>query len=97
MSGARRSCTPWSRPFPPWPTLAPTPSWSPTPPAAAGSSDLGIQLAHSDADPAVLAHLAGELADTTPSSDGRGWTPPIPLQGYECGARVPCHDACPVG
>src|SRR5215213_6233588 len=27
--------------------------------------DLGIQLAHSDADPGVLAHLAGELADTT--------------------------------
>ena len=27
--------------------------------------DLGIRLAHSDADPAVLAHLAGELADTT--------------------------------
>ena len=25
--------------------------------------DLGIQLAHSDADPAALAHLAGELAD----------------------------------
>src|SRR5215213_815864 len=34
--------------------------------------DLGIQLAHSDADPAVLAHLAGQLADTsTGGSDGR--------------------------
>jgi replicative DNA helicase len=41
--------------------------------------DLGIQLAHSDADPAVLAHLAGELADTTPGPDGCGWAPPIPL------------------
>jgi replicative DNA helicase len=40
--------------------------------------DLGIRLAHSDADPAVLAHLAGELADTT-SVGERGWTPPIPL------------------
>ena len=27
--------------------------------------DLGIRLAHSDADPAVLAHLAGELAEST--------------------------------
>jgi replicative DNA helicase len=42
--------------------------------------DLGIRLAHSDADPAVLAHLAGELADTTTAGVGeRGWTPPIPL------------------
>jgi replicative DNA helicase len=41
--------------------------------------DLGIRLAHADADPAVLAHLAGELADTTSGSDGRGWEPPIPL------------------
>jgi replicative DNA helicase len=41
--------------------------------------DLGIRLAHSDADPAVLAHLAGELADTTTDLDGRGWAPPIPL------------------
>jgi replicative DNA helicase len=41
--------------------------------------DLGIQLAHSDADPAVLAHLAGQLADTTPGPDGHGWAPPIPL------------------
>jgi hypothetical protein len=42
--------------------------------------DLGIQLAHSDADPAVLAHLAGELADTTAGGiDGRGWTPPVPF------------------
>ena len=32
--------------------------------------DLGIRLAHSDADPAVLAHLAGELADTTAARDG---------------------------
>src|SRR5215218_6732962 len=42
--------------------------------------DLGIQLAHSDADPAVLAHLAGELADTTANGiDGRGWALPVPF------------------
>jgi replicative DNA helicase len=38
--------------------------------------DLGIRLAHSDADPGVLAHLAGELADTTTAHGGRGWEPP---------------------
>src|ERR671918_1896770 len=42
--------------------------------------DLGIQLAHSDADPAVLAHLAGELADTRTAAAGeRRWEPPIPV------------------
>jgi replicative DNA helicase len=41
--------------------------------------DLGIRLAHSDADPTVLAHLAGELADSTIGLDGRGWAPPIPF------------------
>ena len=41
--------------------------------------DLGIQLAHSDADPAVLAHLAGELTATTAGTGERGWTPPTPL------------------
>jgi replicative DNA helicase len=41
--------------------------------------DLGIRLAHSDADPTVLAHLAGELAETTVGLDGRGWAPPIPF------------------
>jgi replicative DNA helicase len=41
--------------------------------------DLGIRLAHSDADPAVLAHLAGELADTTTVHGGRGWTLPAPF------------------
>jgi replicative DNA helicase len=42
--------------------------------------DLGIQLTHSDADPAILGHLAGELADTsTAAHGGRGWVPPIPL------------------
>jgi hypothetical protein len=42
--------------------------------------DLGIQLAHSDADPAVLAHLAGELADPRTAGPGqRRWEPPIPL------------------
>jgi replicative DNA helicase len=42
--------------------------------------DLGIRLAHSDADPAVLAHLAGELADTTTAAVGiRGWEPPAPF------------------
>jgi len=40
--------------------------------------DLGIRLAHSDADPAYLAHLAGELADTTTGTGKRGWAPPIP-------------------
>jgi replicative DNA helicase len=40
--------------------------------------DLGIRLAHSDADPAVLVYLAGELADTTGSLEDR-WAPPIPL------------------
>ena len=40
----------------------------------------GHPLAHSDADPAVLAHLAGELADTTADGmDGRGWAPPVPF------------------
>jgi replicative DNA helicase len=48
--------------------------------------DLGIRLAHSDADPDVLAHLAGELADTTTSLDGHGWAPPIP---FGVGGAVP--------
>jgi hypothetical protein len=41
--------------------------------------DLGIRLAYSDADPAVLAHLAGELADTSAAGGHHGWTPPSPL------------------
>src|SRR5215207_7493979 len=41
--------------------------------------DLGIRLAHSDADPDALVHLAGELADTTAAHGGRGWAPPAPL------------------
>jgi replicative DNA helicase len=42
--------------------------------------DLGIRLAHSEAEPAVLAQLAGELADTTAGGmDGRGWAPPVPF------------------
>jgi replicative DNA helicase len=42
--------------------------------------DLGIQLAHSDADPAVLAFLAGELAASTSAGVGeRGWEPPMPF------------------
>ena len=40
--------------------------------------DLGIRLAHAGADPDVLAHLVGELADTT-RLDGRDWTPPSPV------------------
>jgi hypothetical protein len=40
--------------------------------------DLGIRLVHSDADPAVLANLAGELADTTPTHGG-GWDSPVPF------------------
>jgi hypothetical protein len=43
--------------------------------------DLGIRLAHSDADPAELAHLAGELAASTIAAGvgERGWEPPVPL------------------
>jgi replicative DNA helicase len=41
--------------------------------------DLGIRLAHSDADPAVLANLAGELAQTTAGTGERSWAPPIPF------------------
>jgi replicative DNA helicase len=42
--------------------------------------DLGVRLAHSDADPALLAHLAGELADTTTAAHGgQGWEPPAPF------------------
>ena len=48
--------------------------------------DLGIQLAHSDADPAVLAQLAGELADTTAAHGGHRWEPPVP---FGSGGEVP--------
>jgi len=42
--------------------------------------DLGIRLAHSDAHPDILAHVAGELADTRTAGPGeRRWEPPIPL------------------
>src|SRR4029453_6157610 len=43
--------------------------------------DLGIQLAYSDADPAVLVHLAGELAASTIAAGvgERGWEPPVPI------------------
>jgi hypothetical protein len=43
--------------------------------------DLGIRLAHSDADPAVLAHLAGELAESSIAAGvgERGWEPPVPI------------------
>jgi replicative DNA helicase len=45
--------------------------------------DLRVRLAHADADPATLAHLAAELAKATSSpmaSTGpRGWEPPAPL------------------
>ena len=40
--------------------------------------DIGIRLAHSDADPAVLVHLAGELGDTSGGLGDR-WAPPIPF------------------
>jgi replicative DNA helicase len=46
--------------------------------------DLGIRLAHSDADPAVLAHLAGELS-----------TPPPPGQESAAGSR-PSPSGSPV-
>jgi hypothetical protein len=42
--------------------------------------DLGIRLAHSDAHPAVLAEVAGKLADTSTAAHGwPGWEPPIPV------------------
>jgi replicative DNA helicase len=41
--------------------------------------DLGIRLTHSDADPAALAHLAGELADSTTAAHGTRWEPPVPF------------------
>ena len=49
--------------------------------------DLGIRLAHSDADPVVLAHLAGELADsTTAAHGGHRWEPPV---SFGSGGVVP--------
>ena len=49
--------------------------------------DLGIRLANSDADPAVLAHLVGELADsTTAAHGGHHWEPPVP---FGSGGEVP--------
>jgi replicative DNA helicase len=49
--------------------------------------DLGIRLAHADTDPAELAHLAGELADSTAAvQGGRGWVPPVP---FGLGGEVP--------
>jgi replicative DNA helicase len=49
--------------------------------------DLGIRLAHSDADPAVLAHLVGELADSaTAGHGGHRWEPPVP---FGSGGAVP--------
>jgi replicative DNA helicase len=50
--------------------------------------DLGIRLAHSDADPAVLAHLAGELADTTGGFGDRWAAPNSARRGRRC-AYVP--------
>jgi replicative DNA helicase len=42
--------------------------------------DLGIRLANSDAHPAVLAEVAGKLANTATAAHGRqGWEPPIPF------------------
>jgi replicative DNA helicase len=43
--------------------------------------DLGIRLANSDAHPAVLAEVAGQLADTTTATvhGGRGWELPVPF------------------
>jgi replicative DNA helicase len=40
--------------------------------------DLRTRLAHADADPAALAQVAAELADTATAGPG-GWEPPIPL------------------
>ena len=90
MWAAAPSCTPSSRPCPRWPMPATTPAWSPRRPGRRRVIDLGIRLAHSDADPAVLAHLAGELADTTTAArGGRGWEPPSPVRGRRRGARLP--------
>jgi hypothetical protein len=41
--------------------------------------DLGIRLAHSDAHPAVLAEVAGKLADTATAAHGSRWEPPVPF------------------
>jgi replicative DNA helicase len=41
-------------------------------------NDLRMRLAHVDADPATLAQVAAELADTATADPG-GWEPPIPL------------------
>ena len=51
--------------------------------------DLGIQLAHSDADPAVLAHLAGELADSTAAHGGPRLGAARAVRGRRRGARLP--------
>jgi hypothetical protein len=49
--------------------------------------DLGIRLANSDADPAVLARLVGELADsTTAAHGGHHWEPSVP---FGSGGEVP--------
>jgi replicative DNA helicase len=53
--------------------------------------DLGIRLAHSDAHPDVLAHVAGELADTTTAAHGgHRWEPPVP---FGSGGEVPAFPA----
>jgi replicative DNA helicase len=45
-----------------------------------GELDHGRELAHSDAHPAVLAEVAGKLADTTTAASAApGWEPPIPF------------------
>jgi replicative DNA helicase len=41
-------------------------------------NDLRMQLAHVDADPATVARVAAELADTA-TTGPHGWQPPIPL------------------
>jgi replicative DNA helicase len=41
--------------------------------------DLGIRLANSDAHPAILAYVAGELAGSSTAAHGSRWEPPIPF------------------
>src|SRR4029450_2759780 len=51
--------------------------------------DLGIRLAHADADPAVLAHLAGELAYTAAGVGERGRGRPSPCGGSWAASATP--------
>ena len=87
MWAAARSSTPSSRPYPRWPTRPTTRDLVADTARRRRVIDLGIRLANSDADPAVLAHLVGELADsTTAAHGGHRWEPPVP---FGSGGEVP--------